>query len=422
MKFISAFSAAAIGLLASTASARSYDGWKVLRIDTSSGEEAALKQLSSVSYDVWESGPEKDIDIAVSPSQLALLEGLGLSFQVLHEDLGASIAAESSSDVSRTWKRQADDLSWFDAYHSYDEHIAYFEALHAAFPNNSEIVSTGTSYEGRNIWGLHFWGANGPGQPAVLWHGTVHAREWIASKVIEYLTSQLILNYGKDDQVTGFVDDFDFWIFPFVNPDGFVYTQTTDRLWRKNRQPGPSNATCAGRDINRNWPHQWDSNPLGASTDPCHYAYKGEAPGDAPEMAGLHAFVDNLRDTSGIKLFIDWHSYSQYLLAPLGYNCTSYVPNLGQHLQIAHRAARAIRGVNGVQFTYGPSCPLLYASTGYSVDYAYEVGKADYAYLIELRDTGNYGFVLPPDQILPSVLEQWEGIKVILGFLNEVIF
>jgi hypothetical protein len=183
MKFISAFSAAAIGLLASTASARSYDGWKVLRIDTSSGEEAALKQLSSVSYDVWESGPEKDIDIAVSPSQLGILEGLGLSFQVLHEDLGASIAAESSSNVARTWKRQADDLSWFDAYHSYDEHIAYFEALHAAFPNNSEIVSTGTSYEGRDIWGLHFWGANGPGQPAVLWHGTVHAREWIASKV-----------------------------------------------------------------------------------------------------------------------------------------------------------------------------------------------------------------------------------------------
>jgi murein tripeptide amidase MpaA len=45
------------------------------------------------------------------------------------------------------------------------------------------------------------------------------------SQVIEYLTSQLILNYGKDDQVTGFVDDFDFWIFPFVNPDGKLSLQ-----------------------------------------------------------------------------------------------------------------------------------------------------------------------------------------------------
>lgn len=203
-----------------------------------------------------------------------------------------------------------------------------------------------------------------------------------------------------------------------------MYTQTTDRLWRKNRQPPPrsSNSTCYGRDINRNWPYKWDANPSGASTDPCSLFYKGQSPGDTPEMDGLHTLIDELRDTSGIKLYIDWHSYSQYILAPLGYNCTSYIPTLGQHLQIAHRAARAIRAVEGVQFTYGPSCPLLYASTGYSVDYAFEVGKADYAFLIELRDTGNFGFVLPPEQILGSVTEQWEGIKVILGFLNQVIF
>ena len=27
------------------------------------------------------------------------------------------------------------------------------------------------------------WGAGGPGKPAVLWHGTVHAREWIVAPV-----------------------------------------------------------------------------------------------------------------------------------------------------------------------------------------------------------------------------------------------
>ena len=49
---------------------------------------------------------------------------------------------------------------------------------------------------------------------------------------------------------------------------GFVYTQTNERLWRKNRQPGPRNSTCFGRDVNRQWPYGWDSNPLGASDDP----------------------------------------------------------------------------------------------------------------------------------------------------------
>jgi hypothetical protein len=27
------------------------------------------------------------------------------------------------------------------------------------------------------------WGADGPGKPAILWHGTVHAREWIVAPV-----------------------------------------------------------------------------------------------------------------------------------------------------------------------------------------------------------------------------------------------
>ncbi|CAI4213552.1 unnamed protein product [Parascedosporium putredinis] len=328
---------------------KSYAGWKVVHINTERGRESVLDQLASISFDEWNTS-EEAITIAVSPSQLAELDVLQLPYTVMHEDLGASITAESTQATGK-WKRQVDDLSWFDSYHSYEEHRAYFEELHAKFPNNSEIVSSGTSYEGRDIWGLHFWGANGPGQPAVLWHGTVHAREWIAAPVIEYITRQLILGYGGEDEtINNFVNSYDFYVFPFVNPDGFVYTQTTERLWRKSRQPGPGNTTCYGRDINRNWPHGWDANPSGASTDPCSLFYKGEAPGDTPEMQGLSAFVDDLRDTNGIKLFIDWHSYSQYILAPLGHNCTTYIPNLGEHLQIAHRAARAIRGVEGAVY------------------------------------------------------------------------
>ena len=113
--------------------------------------------------------------------QLSAFESLGLDYHCMHEDLGASIAKESES-VS-IWKRQLDDLSWFDSYHPYEDHYQYFSNLHDAFPDNSEFISSGTSYEGRDIWGLHLWGADGPGKPAVLWHGTVHAREWISAMV-----------------------------------------------------------------------------------------------------------------------------------------------------------------------------------------------------------------------------------------------
>ena len=89
---------------------------------------------------------------------------------------------------------------------------------------------------------------------------------------------------------------------------------------------------------------------------------------------------------------------------------------------MASLVSATIRDVNDITFTFGPSCSTLYATTGSSVDYIYGAGKADWSYTIELRDTGDFGFVLPPDQIKPSVEEQWEGIQVMLYLLDEAFF
>ena len=51
------------------------------------------------------------------------------------------------------------------------------------------------------------------------------------------------------------------------------------------------------------------------------------------------------------------------------------------------------------------------ASSGTSRDWAYGVPDIEYVYTIELRDEGDYGFLLPPEQIQPTVEETWAGIK-----------
>jgi hypothetical protein len=56
--------------------------------------------------------------------------------------------------------------------------------LKALYPSNSEIVTAGKSLNGNAITGIHFWGSSGKGiKPAVVFHGTVHAREWISTMV-----------------------------------------------------------------------------------------------------------------------------------------------------------------------------------------------------------------------------------------------
>ena len=147
------------------------------------------------------------------------------------------------------------------------------------------------------------------------------------AKVVEYFAYQLLTN-SATPEVQAFLNKYDFILFPVVNPDGksngpsqilavrtdmspsgFLYSQTNDRLWRKNRQSTPG-STCIGHDINRNWPYQWSVSG-GASTNPCGEDFRGAKQGDAPETAALSAWLQATKEKQGLKLFIDWHSYSQ---------------------------------------------------------------------------------------------------------------
>jgi hypothetical protein len=93
--------------------------------------------------------------------------------------------------------------------------------LQAGFTGQSEIFTAGTSVQGRPLTGIHIWGSGGKGsKPAVLIHGTVHAREWITTMTTEYFAWQLLTKYASDATVKSLVDKYDYYIIPAVNPDG----------------------------------------------------------------------------------------------------------------------------------------------------------------------------------------------------------
>lgn len=83
-------------------------------------------------------------------------------------------------------------------------------------------------------------------------------------------------------------------------------------MWRKNRQ-STDGSNCLGHDINRNWPYKWDVEG-GASKNPCAEDFKGKAAGDAPETKALSEFLRKVKAEQGLKLYIDFHSYSQLFM------------------------------------------------------------------------------------------------------------
>ena len=176
---------AGVALAAPAESTVSYEGYQVVRLNTN-GDAAGLKsKLTSLTYDQWHQDSSA-LDIALPADQVAAFKSLGLDYSVMHEDLGASIVAESELKSSLDMSRLANaavNTTWFSSYHPWADHQSYLRNLQAQFPNQSAIVSTGRSYQGRDMFGIHLWGAGGPGKPAALWHGTVHAREWISAMV-----------------------------------------------------------------------------------------------------------------------------------------------------------------------------------------------------------------------------------------------
>jgi hypothetical protein len=133
-------------------------------------------------------------------------EGITTPVVTMHTDLGESIRKESESSISVSELREQGTVAslwhglyihnesflagtvaappWFDSYHSYADHLTFLDDLVTQFPKNARIVSAGRSFEGRDIKGIHIFGSRGPGHnPAIIWHGTVHAREWIATMV-----------------------------------------------------------------------------------------------------------------------------------------------------------------------------------------------------------------------------------------------
>lgn len=362
-------------------------------------DASELETLLRLTPDVWSHGiGVGPIDVRVAPDSLAALDASGIPYKVLIEDVQTLIDREA-----RTAGRDVGhDGPWFDDYKTYDQINAYLQTLADLQPGIATVINVGTSIEGRPIMGLQITGAiAGPGTPGILFNGVQHAREWVAGMTTTYIADQLVRNYGSDPTITDLVDTHVFCIIPIVNVDGYVYTWTTQRLWRKNRRNN-GNGTF-GIDLNRNWSYKWGG--VGSSSDPGNDLYRGTAPFSEPETAALR---DLMAARPWIVRHVDIHSYSQYVLYPWAWTPAPSIDG-DAFIALAQQIASAIRAVHNMTYSPGAWYTRLYPSSGVMQDYTY-AERAAWGFTFELRDTGQYGFLLPANQILPTAEEIFAGV------------
>ena len=75
--------------------------------------------------------------------------------------------------------------------------------------------------------------------------------------------------------------------------------------------------------------------------------------------------------------------------------------------ELGNRGNEALYNTHGKFYEVGCIPCVLYTASGTSLDWALGVAGIPYVYSIELRDTGAYGFLLPPSEIIPNAEEAW---------------
>jgi len=321
----------------------------------------------------------------------------GVQFQVIIPDVQKLIELEKikAAGVEEANPRHA--MTW-DEYHTLDDMYTYLDYLEQEF-DFVKTESIGKSGEGRDMRVVSVCRGGCGDKPAVWIDGGIHAREWISPATVTWMLKEVVENDAAHDDLT---KELDWYFLPSVNPDGYAWSRDHNRMWRKTRSDHGSFLGCKGVDANRNYGFHF--NDGGSSNDKCSDTYHGPSAFSEQENVNVRDFLNARKGK--VVFFNSVHSYSQLILLPWGY--TSSPPaDYDTMYDLAMKGSEALTAVHGKNYEVGCIPCLLYIASGSSADWAHGDQEIPFSISMELRDTGMYGFILPPEQIIPTAEETW---------------
>jgi carboxypeptidase T len=260
------------------------------------------------------------------------------------------------------------NLGTMGGYLKYNEMVAELDAMATQYPNlitTKAPISTYLTHENRPIYHVRISdnpNTNEAGEPKVLYTAIHHAREPMSLMETIFYMWYLLENYGTNDEVTYLVNNTQMYFVPCINPDGYVYNETTNPngggLWRKNRRNNGNNVF--GVDLNRNYSYGWGT--TGTSATPSNDTYRGPAAFSEPETQAMRWLVQN----NDFEMAFNAHTYAEEILFPIGTTTAEFAPHHNYFQDYTNHMVE----LNGY---FAQKSSGLYPASGDSDDYMYKV-------------------------------------------------
>ncbi|KAH8284556.1 hypothetical protein KR018_004302, partial [Drosophila ironensis] len=393
-----------------------YDNYRIYNVEFENEQQIELFQkLEDQSDSLTFIGHAREIgqklSILVAAHRVADFADLLKTYKLKHRVLTYNFQEKIDRNLGEV-QPESIDASQFDWQHFFHLRTIYewLDRMAEKFPQLT-VLDMGTSTQGNAIKGVKL--VSNPANKAIFIESGIHAREWIAPATATYIINELLTS--QDAQVQKLAKEYNWIVFPCVNPDGYKYTFEHDRMWRKNRQLF---GTCRGVDLNRNYPDHWNS--TGSSSDPTRYDFAGPSAGSELETQRLMAFIRENVGKEQIKTYIALHSYSQMLMFPYGYT-KERVSNYADLQEFGQKASAAIKAESGRDYVSGSLYETIYPSSGGSMDWAHSEAGIPVAYTFELRGPPDSQdlFILPAVEIKPTASEAFTAIRTIVEAAAE---
>ncbi|XP_043475139.1 carboxypeptidase B-like [Leptopilina heterotoma] len=351
------------------------------------------------------------VEVAITAGKIdefkRLLELHDIEYKVYIEDVQQLVKEERN--IPRRRRRSPTNYKLPYSFDHFPRHYlinSYLHKISLKYPD-ATLLDIGTTFEDRKMYGVKISNNDGnETKPAILIDAGIHAREWISITTALFVIQQLLKDENKH-----LYKNIDWYIFPSMNPDGYEFSHSEYRLWRKTRSDN-SLTTCKGVDGNRNYDYKWkEPTELYAriSENPCDNTYPGDEAFSEVETRNLRDFA--LSKNGTIKLFIDLHATSQnnkHVVIPWSFT-KEYHPDYSKMLNLADRVSSAIYSYNGSNYTVGTVNEIYYIAPGTSIDWFLATAKSSFSYCIELP---SLDFVISENKIEEIGSEIFEAMKV----------